>query len=265
VKYGLRTGANKQFFYKTVNGRGNYRIVDYSKVLNDNELKKLKKYEKLDGIDPNKYQGRFIVPLDKGGESDINENWLPNYFRNTDYYIDWSEKSVNEIKKIKGMRNPNYYFREGIAFSWTGQYAPTFRLNIGKIFDQSASCIFQEYFPINELLGILCSKSIKFLLKNFIDHTINTDISAIKDCTIFYKRKNLKKISGLVNQIFIKQKQNPKYDYMTNEQIEIDKLVYEMYNLNEEDIEEVENWYFRRYPKLAKVIEEKLKKKNKGE
>jgi len=52
---------------------------------------------------------------------------------------------------------------------------------------------------------------------------------------------------------------------MTNEQIEIDKLVYEMYNLNKEDIEEVENWHFRRYPKLAKVIEEKLKKKNKGE
>ena len=49
---------------------------------------------------------------------------------------------------------------------------------------------------------------------------------------------------------------------MTNEQLEIDKLVYEMYNLNQEDIDEVENWYFRRYPKLAGVIEEKLKRKN---
>jgi len=46
---------------------------------------------------------------------------------------------------------------------------------------------------------------------------------------------------------------------MTNEQIEIDKLVYKMYNLNDEDIKEVENWYFRRYPKLAEVIENKLK------
>ena len=53
-----------------------------------------------------------------------------------------------------------------------------------------------------------------------------------------------------------------RYDYMTNEQLEIDKLVYKMYNLNQEDIDEVENWYFRRYPKLVRVIEEKLKRKN---
>jgi len=59
-----------------------------------------------------------------------------------------------------------------------------------------------------------------------------------------------------------RQKENPRYDYMANEQLEIDKLVYEMYNLNQEDVDEVENWYFRRYPKLARGIEEKLKRKN---
>ncbi len=48
---------------------------------------------------------------------------------------------------------------------------------------------------------------------------------------------------------------------MTNEQIEIDRLVYQMYNLNEDDIKEVENWFFRRYPKLARVIEGKRKVK----
>lgn len=74
--------------------------------------------------------------------------------------------------------------------------------------------------------------------------------------------KNLaNKIIKLVEEIVSNQKRTPKYDYMTNEQLEIDKLVYKMYNLNEEDIKEVENWYFRRYPKLAKIIEEKLKQK----
>jgi len=34
-------------------------------------------------------------------------------------------------------------------------------------------------------------------------------------------------------------------------QIEIDKLVYEAYGLNAEDVEEVENWYARRYGKLS--------------
>ena len=71
----------------------------------------------------------------------------------------------------------------------------------------------------------------------------------------FYVLKNK------VESILEKQKNNINYDYMTNEQIEIDRLVYEMYNLNDEDIEEVENWYFRRYPKLARVIEEKIRAK----
>ena len=32
--------------------------------------------------------------------------------------------------------------------------------------------------------------------------------------------------------------------------------------LSEDDIKEVEDWFFRRYPRLAKVIEEKMKGKN---
>ena len=42
---------------------------------------------------------------------------------------------------------------------------------------------------------------------------------------------------------------------MSNEQKEIDKLVYEMYGLNDNDIKEVETWYARRYPKLARFAE----------
>ena len=38
---------------------------------------------------------------------------------------------------------------------------------------------------------------------------------------------------------------------MDNEQIEIDKFVYEAYGLTAEDVQEVENWYARRYPKLS--------------
>ena len=35
-------------------------------------------------------------------------------------------------------------------------------------------------------------------------------------------------------------------------QKEIDKLVYEMYGLNDDNIKEVESWYDRRYPKLVR-------------
>ena len=52
-------------------------------------------------------------------------------------------------------------------------------------------------------------------------------------------------------QLFNKR-QFPRYDYASNEQIEIDKLVYEIFGLNKEDIQEVENWYARRFPKLVR-------------
>ena len=38
-----------------------------------------------------------------------------------------------------------------------------------------------------------------------------------------------------------------------NEQKEIDRLIYQLYDLTEEDIREVELWYCRRYAKLAEA------------
>jgi hypothetical protein len=42
---------------------------------------------------------------------------------------------------------------------------------------------------------------------------------------------------------------------MTHEQVEIDRLVYRLYNLSAEDVAEVEDWFWRRYSKLARAIE----------
>lgn len=255
IKYGLRTGDNKKFLFKNHSGRGSYKIVDSNILINDEKvLLSVTDEERINGLNPVKYSGKYVVPLDKGGASDVDNNYLPNYFRTTDFFINWSVESVNKIKKIKGMRNPEFYFRKGISFSWTGQYSPTFRIGLGSVFDQSASCIFQNTFSYNLLLGMLCSKAQKFMLKNFIDHSVNTDITVISSCVIT-TGINTNKIEELVAKIIEKQKQNPRYDYMSNEQKEIDKLVYEMYGLNKDDIREVETWYARRYPKLARFCD----------
>ncbi len=63
----------------------------------------------------------------------------------------------------------------------------------------------------------------------------------------------------LTKGIIENQKANPRYDYVSNEQIEIEKFVYAAYGLNEDDIKEVENWYARRYPKLVAAQRENLK------
>ena len=225
------------------------------------------------------FDGRYFVPYDKGGASDIDEGWLPNYYVPTDYYIDWSEKSLERMKTLtiaarirtKGQtreikphyettncavfRNTEFYFREGISFSDTGFYAPTFRLNSKAVFDVMGMSIFPSG-NVKGFCGLLASRLIRYIIKNYVNHTVHTQVGGIVEA-IISRDDLLDEISILVNQIIEKQKQDPRYDYMTHEQVEIDRLVYRLYNLSAEDIAEVENWFWRRYPKLARALEEK--------
>ena len=60
------------------------------------------------------------------------------------------------------------------------------------------------------------------------------------------------KLAEKVSNIIRKQQTDGRYDYMSNEQKEIDLLVYDLFGLNNQDINDVETWFARRYPKLAK-------------
>jgi len=286
VPQGLATGETDYYIRQLINTKGsNYREIDLNTVLKENELEKIRKDENLrtdvieNGICINAnhnthkhryFNGRYFVPYDKGGASDIEEGWLPNYYVPTPYFIDWSEDSVARLKTHKTLKgkiasrfqNKQYYFKNGITYSMTGNYSPTFRNSSLGFFDVKSPLIISNFFGMDYLAGILSSNLIRYFSKLFIYNTVDIPNDAIKNIIIpVYQNQN---ITVYVSKIKQKQKQNPKYDYMTNEQVEIDKLVYEMYNLNEDDIKEVENWYFRRYPKLAKIVEEKLKRKNNG-
>ncbi len=269
VKVGLQTGDNKSYLFQNPKARGNYRSIEpYKKfLLTDRDLQKIVQNEALrkkvieQGFHKSKneksfyedlwFEGRYIVPYDKGGESDTEIGWLPNYYVPTNYYIDWSQKTVAKLSTIKTARfqNQDYYFKKGLTLSYTGYYAPNLRLNSTAVFDVGGSSI----FPIvNEfqILGNFACKITKYIGKNWIDHTVNFQVDEVKEIPFFVSENQ--KIVSLVSRIIEKQKQNPRYDYMSNEQKEIDKLVYEMYGLNKDDIREVETWYARRYPKLAK-------------
>ncbi len=92
----------------------------------------------------------------------------------------------------------------------------------------------------------------RFFIKNFIDNTVHASADKLKETVIIATFKQ-DEMSEIAAQIIAKQKANPRYDYASYEQIEIDRLVYEAYGLNETDIHEVETWYARRYPKLAEA------------
>lgn len=272
VKVGLQTGDNNAYLFQNPNARGNYRnIEDYKEfLLTETELDKIRNDEKLrtaiieKGINKNNsksdryFGGKYIIPHDKGGESESETGWMPNYFVPSDYFIDWQEKSAHHL--INGLcqfedstmpyaRNQDTYFKLGLTFSTAGVYAPTFRIGSGSVYGHRGSTIFSMFDDPYSLLGVLASKFIKYHIKNNINHSVANEAGTfdlVPMLTNFEKRIN--EISKIIIQ---KQKTNPRYDYASHEQITIDKLVYEAYGLNAADVEEVENWYARRYPKLS--------------
>ncbi len=286
VKVGLQTGDNKTYLFQNPEARGSYRSInDFKKYLltdsdlikiSGNEAIRLKVIEK--GIHKSKteknfdydlwFGGRHIIPYDKGGESDTEAGWLPNYYVPTNYFIDWSQEAVYRLKTMtikqrdgEGkdvlaavIRNSDCYFQEGISFSRTGVYAPTFRENYSSVFDTEGSGIFTSIKTPREVqLALLASKLSKYILKCFIGHTVHCQVDELNELSFYIFERN--EIINLIKKIIHKQKQKPRYDYMSNEQKEIDKLVYEIYGLNDEDIREVETWYARRYPKLARFCQ----------
>jgi len=131
------------------------------------------------------------------------------------------------------------------------------------MFDNNGSLIFPKDGYLKHFLVILASYFGKFLFKTIINHTVHAHVDDFKKVPIVLRKNKFEE--KFLQQIIEKQKQNPRYDYASHEQIEIDRLVYEAYGLNEDDIQEVENWYVRRYPKLAAAQKANLEAKQKAE
>lgn len=281
VKQGLATADNKYYLRKHVCARGSYQVLDESKLLTEQQVTALTEDEKRNGVDPDRYEGRHFVPFDKGGESDSEEGWLPNYYVPTQYFIDWSKGSVNrlrtvtiaDVKRRKGeenkirlsdettiaavIRNPEYYFREGLTASRVGIYSPTFRIASIGPFDSGCSNIYFNSVHTNIVCGLMCSTLLRYLFIQFTNHTVNSQVNDLKDLPMLQRittqTETTSRITSLTHQIIEKQESEPLYPYWLHEQKEIDALVYQLYGLTEEDIKEVEIWYCRRYPKLAKA------------
>lgn len=275
IKVGLQTGDNNAYLYQLPNVRGNYRnVTDYKEfIVEESDLDIIRNNEKLrkavieNGININDpkneryFGGKFIIPYDKGGESDSSDGWLPNYFVTTGYFINWDENHAKALinqnllldnSTLPYPRNKEFYFRVGITYSRTGNYAPTFRVGTSSVFDdKSCTLFFDEYINVMNILALASSKLLKFFFKNFQGHTVDAQVDDLKampvSTNIIFSTDLEKNVENIINT----QKINSRYDYASHEQIEIDKLVYEAYGLNAEDVQEVENWYARRYPKLS--------------
>lgn len=288
IRQGLATGDNHSYLYQNPDARGNYRnILNYKKsLLTEKDLEMLSTNPELrlrlinNGIHKSIndkdfdeslfFGGRYIIPYDKGGESDTENGWLPNYYVPTNYYIDWSREAVRRLNTLTikqrnndgtgsnalcaVIRSPEYYFLRGITSSRVGEYSPTFRKSADSVFDSGCTNIFCT-LDRDYTLALCCSKLFKWFFKSIFNHTVNSQVEDMKDIPINITNNIDSTLAKLVGKIVSAQRNNERYDYMSHEQREIDMIVYQMYGLNSEDIGEVETWYARRYPRLAKYCD----------
>jgi len=284
VKVGLQTGDNPVYLYQNPDARGNYRNINdfFQFLLTEDDLEKIRNNDLLrreiaqkgisiDNPKSNRYFcGRYIAPYDKGGESDSEGGWIPNYFVPTNYFIDWSEWSVKHLlgallitpdSSIPYPRNITDYFRKGISFSRIGIYSPSFRLDNKGPFDVNGCLIFSE-LNIETLLCYLASKLFKYFLKSYFGHTVSSQVDELKEVSVL---QHIEHLSPQLNSIINKQKSDTRYDYASHEQTEIDKIVYKTFGLNIEDVVEVENWHARHYPRLSAAQKANLRKLGKSD
>ncbi len=249
---GIKSGANSKYLKCIGEAQKKFISIDKKLFLENNLM--ISDNEKSNGIKGKKHYIRFEMGMPSNADGGI----LPCYYQDlSNIVIDWSTTSVTSMKieKHSDLANEEFRFREinkQISFSFTGQYAPTFRIANAPIFLNASSRIFFETTnDRNSWLGFLNSLFVRFLNRNYINHTVNFGVDDLK--TIMVPTKIPKKLTDHVNEIINTQKYNRNYDYASHEQIEIDRLVYDSYGLNEKDIQEVENWYARRYPRLVKA------------
>lgn len=255
VKIGLQSGNNPKF-YRTAPGvtggaaQGGYNDVDLSRVVAKQNLPLLTNIEKQQGIQVNDpASDRFWVPLDKAGTADIENGLLAEYWRPVEFYVDWSENAVSDMKSLKGARfqNSASYFEEGISFSSTGIYSPTYRLSHGGVFDQKGPIIICNSLDRKVLIGILASSLLRYFAKSFINHGVDSQIGDLP--IVIPSTTQAKAISTLVDDIISEQQKDISFDYRKKAK-DIDSLVYDLYAITVDERAEIESWHRRHYPKL---------------
>ena len=259
---GIKTGNNKPYLRILSNeAQKNFELISQSEVLPDSDAENLPEEEKFNGIE----EGKNYVRFEMGMPSDADNGLLPCYHQSPSLIaIDWSIAGVEGMRNEarSDLANAEYRFREldtQISFSFAGQYSPTFRTSNAPVFLNAAPRIFlKNGFNLSVWLGYLNSKLFRFIARSMINHSVNFGVDDIKEVLVLSELESLK---PLVDDLINKQKNDPRYDYASNEQLEIDRLVYEAYGLNADDIREVENWYARRYPALAAAQRANLERK----
>jgi hypothetical protein len=188
-------------------------------------------------------KGKWIE-FTRGGESE-NIYWNP-----IDRFINWSRQNVkwlfvNSGKKGTGMpviRNPNYYFTEGITYIDIGGAEIKARILTASIYDHTAHSFFPDEKDTSPkyLLGILNSSFASYFANEYLNHTMHFELNDIRLLPIVIPTEaQRKEIEILVDQAIEIQKRR----YETKEESEKDHLWQELQELQNQRNRKVEEIY----------------------
>ena len=237
-RQGFATGNNDHFLR-------NWHEVDFSNIGFDIESR----------IDAQKSKKKWF-PCNKGGS-------FKKWFGNNEFVANWFDDGI-EMKSFNGsvIRNPNYYFKEGLSWSAISNKLSMRYSPVGYLFESKGSVCFSNSNDILIYsLGFLNSKVVEILLTAtsptldfsqgpigrlpFIIHdplNINNDIKELielsrmdwDNCEVSFDFKNLQILNPEYKEKTIRKTYTNLYNFWN-------KLIYDM-----KEVEERVNKYFNK-------------------
>ena len=223
----------KEKYGRDIFGQGYlYKIIDDYELANVDDLSD---DEKENGIDSSK---NYYVPYDKG-DKDGNRWYLE-----TPFAIAWSKENVlflktNSGKKGEGMpvvRNPQFYFREGLCWSDINTTFLKCRKKEKSIHDVKSMSIFgtTDLVPEDYIITIINSTLISYYVDNFINNTQTFQINDARQLPIIIPSSNEIDIARELVKHAIEVKKiekNNSSDLLIDIQKMVDKFVNNIYHL----------------------------------
>ncbi len=223
-------------------------------------------------------------PYMKGGK-------VNRWFGNQEYVINWQYdgKELYDFTSKAVVRNPSYYFLEGVTYSFLTVSNLSVRyLPHGFVFDVIGSSIFPQKIDVYCLLGILNSKIVSYLIKiisptiayqvgdiariPFPDQTKYPELierveETIKKC-IELKKEDTKKVEMSWEFVSPPHWETGNIETLEREkqlaifESDISESVYKLYDIAREDIDQIESEFGRlpgQFPKINNLNIDELK------
>ena len=221
----------KEKYGRDIFGKGYiYKIIDDTELADVDELTE---DEKENGIDSSK---KIYVPYDKG-DKDGNRWYLE-----TPFAIAWSKENVqflktNSGKKGSGMpvvRNPQFYFREGLCWSDINTKFLKCRKKERSIHDVKSMSIFGACKLLSEdyIITLINSTFISHYVDNFVNNTQTFQINDARQLPIIIPTLADDKYAKKIVSNAVKMKKENSMDKVFNEiQRYVDSYVEKIYGL----------------------------------